>query len=207
MEKQFSIEGFLIDRLSKKGIADLEVETWEKDSRRDDFLGRATSAADGSFSFSFSDKDYRDYRGFAENVPNVYFKVFLKDNLITETNPQKISTFSPINKLKKIIEIPDISKTDNSISINDWNDMIKHEDTILKRIKALPNGSNAFIANPLLCIAEVGVRLSEEFREELIGQHPTLAMKSAIIFRAILNNEMDNKININLRGLFRRFDK
>ena len=207
MGKQFLIEGFLIDRLSRKGIADLEVETWEKDSRRDDFLGRATSAADGSFSFSFSDKDYHDYHDFNENIPNVYFKVFFKDNLITETKPQKITTFSSINKLKKIIEIPDISKTNNSISINDWKDMIKYEDTILERIKALPNGSNAFIANPLLCIAEVGVSLSEKFRKELIGQHPTLAMKSTIIFRAVLNNEMDDKININLRGLFRRFDK
>lgn len=204
MKRRYEIEGFLIDRLTSKGISALTVEAWEKDSKRDDYLGRVESAADGSFSIKFSDDDYRDFRGFADSTPNVYFKVFRDKELILETTPQKISSNSTLNKVKRVVEIDQTTRDSDSISIDNWEDLTKHEPEILQRIKALPNGDRAFLTHPLLCLTSVGVNLSEKFRHNLIDHHPSLALKSSHVFRAVLNNKIDDNINVNLSGLFRR---
>lgn len=207
MEKRFMIEGFLINQRSNKGIAGLDVEVWEKDRTRDDYIGRVTSASDGSFNLIFSEKDYRDYRGFIEKTPSVYFKVFSKETLITQTTPQNIASSSGTNKLRKIIDIVEDEKSSKSIMLDNWEDLAKQEVKILERIKSLPNGSRAFITNPLLCLAEVEVIISDKFRQILITQHPTLSTKSAVTFNAVINNKLDDDIKINLSGLFRRAEK
>ena len=207
MKKKYVIEGFLLDRLSNKGISGLTVEAWERDSKRDDYLGIAESVEDGSITIKFSDDDYRDFRGFAESAPNVYLKVLREEKLIVETSTQKISSNSALNKIRIVVEINQSANDTNSIKINNWEELCEHEPEILQRIKALPNGDRAFVTHPLLCLTMVGVNLSEKFRDTLIRLHPTLALKSPFVFRAILNNKIDDNIKMNLSGLFRRSEK
>jgi len=82
-EKTFCISGRVIDRKTRRGDAGLRVEAWDKDVRRNDMVGSVITDAQGAFLIKFDESYYKDHP--QESLPDLFFKVFRKDELIQST--------------------------------------------------------------------------------------------------------------------------
>ncbi|MGD2089730.1 MAG: neuraminidase-like domain-containing protein [Candidatus Aminicenantes bacterium] len=81
--KIFRIEVQVLNRKDKKPVPGLRVEVWDKDKKYDQALGRATTDAKGYFLLEFNETDFKDRD--VEKLPDVYFKIFLGDQMIKDT--------------------------------------------------------------------------------------------------------------------------
>lgn len=81
--RTFRILGRVIERESRRGIAELRVEAWDKDLIIDDLVGSAVTESDGTFQISFDETYFREIC--LDRRPDLYFKVFSQANLIKST--------------------------------------------------------------------------------------------------------------------------
>lgn len=78
----YNINGRVIDTDSRRGIAGLRVEAWDKDLIHNDLVGSAETDAEGRFQIGFT----RSYFGEAlEGGPDLFFKVFSGDEQVAST--------------------------------------------------------------------------------------------------------------------------
>ena len=90
------------------------------------------------------------------------------------------------------------------LTIRSLEELRQQEGEILLRIQAYPDnlGGNLFVANPFLLLADVGVTLTDEAKQELIVQFPSLATLSEIPYQALQNSAARQGIRIRLSGIF-----
>jgi plastocyanin len=93
---RYEIEGRVLDSSTGAGVAGVRVEAWDKDLGVDDHLGSAETITDGSFSITFDEGMFRDlfwefddegsiWDLFWDRRPDIYFKVFCRNDLIAST--------------------------------------------------------------------------------------------------------------------------
>jgi hypothetical protein len=81
-KKEMRILGRVINHDTKQGIADLRIEAWDKDLLFDDMLGSDISDAQGAFTIDFNKRYFSEI---VDRQPDIYFKVFRKKRLLTDT--------------------------------------------------------------------------------------------------------------------------
>lgn len=82
-DEEVVASGWVVDTERDRGVRDLRVEAWGADQLQDDFAGRATTDADGQFRIAIERSELDDR--FGERRPNLYFRVFHRDELVHET--------------------------------------------------------------------------------------------------------------------------
>ena len=83
MSKLLTLKGKVVNKGTKKGVPNLSVEAWDKDFIFDDYLGRAISDRDGSFTIIIDPNDFREF--LFDNLPDIFFKVYSQRVLIKST--------------------------------------------------------------------------------------------------------------------------
>jgi len=78
----FTITGKIINT-TRQALSNLRIEAWDSDLFFDDFVGEATSDANGSFQLSFSENRFKEL--FFDQRPDLYFKLFADGKLIHST--------------------------------------------------------------------------------------------------------------------------
>lgn len=79
----FVIQGRVIDRNFQVGAPGVRVEAWDKDLIVSDLVGVATTDPEGTFRLEFESAYFQEL--FADRSPDLFFKIFHKDELIRST--------------------------------------------------------------------------------------------------------------------------
>ena len=98
-DKAYQIKGVVLSRLTKKPLAGIKIEAWDKDLIFDDLLGSSITDRAGLFSLNFKEHYYREL---FERKPDVYFKAFYRGELIASTED---SVLWGLSKAEETIEI------------------------------------------------------------------------------------------------------
>ncbi|MEJ2594797.1 MAG: hypothetical protein P8100_06650 [bacterium] len=81
--KKHIIKGEVVSEQNGKGIPDLRIEAWDKDLIIDDLLGSTTTDSEGKFEIHFDEVYHKEL--FMDYKPDIYFKIFLKSELVKST--------------------------------------------------------------------------------------------------------------------------
>ena len=65
---EFSVKGTLLSRKDQQPLPNLRIEAWDKDLLFDDFVGEATTEANGDFTIIFKLERFREL--FFDNYPD-----------------------------------------------------------------------------------------------------------------------------------------
>lgn len=87
-QETYRINGRVIDRQTRAGVAGLRVEAWDKDLIHNELVGSATTMADGSFTIRF--KETLLDKLFHDRAPLLFFKVYSDNTLVADTRNQAL---------------------------------------------------------------------------------------------------------------------
>jgi hypothetical protein len=82
-DKTHQIKGRVIDSLSRRGVAGLRVEAWDKDLIANDLVGSDQTGHDGEFNIEFTTGYFQEL--FFDRKPDLFFKVFDDGELLKST--------------------------------------------------------------------------------------------------------------------------
>src|ERR1044072_4950186 len=113
-EKMFRISGRVLNRNTGQGIAGLRIEAWDKDLIFNDLVGSSTTDAQGAFQIEFGRSYFKEL--FLDRHPDLFFKVFQGDALVTSTE-DRILWNTEVGNAEIVIEVdmlPDAGANDDS---------------------------------------------------------------------------------------------
>jgi hypothetical protein len=81
--KHYTITGRVTNIKTGAPVAGLQIQAWDKDLIRDDFLGTDTSDSKGVFVITFEPAIFQEL--FFDRDPDLYFKILAGDKLVKST--------------------------------------------------------------------------------------------------------------------------
>ena len=90
------------------------------------------------------------------------------------------------------------------ISVASLEDLLAHEKEILERINSVPNGGNLFLLQPFLLLDEVGVKVSQRARRQIVQRLPGLSALSIVPYEELKKSKEKQKIRFRIRSLLQR---
>ena len=81
--KNITIAGFILNQKTKKGIANLKVEAWDRDNCKDDLVGSVVTDSKGRFSITLQQK--KGGWNLTDRKPDIFFKVYSGDKMVRNT--------------------------------------------------------------------------------------------------------------------------
>lgn len=118
-DKTYLIQGKLFNQ-DNQPLAGHRIEAWDKDMLIDDFVAEDISDAEGDFTISFAQNRFREL--FFDRKPDLYFKVFLKNNLVYSSENEALWNLETGDKTIKLIvgrnlQMPNIHGDNNDTYI------------------------------------------------------------------------------------------
>lgn len=90
------------------------------------------------------------------------------------------------------------------LQIDSLEALMSHEEEIVARIAEIRNGGNLFLANPFMLLADMGVELSDQAKEEILEIEPSLSTVSKTPYESLKSSRCTQNLQIEVKGLFRR---
>ena len=91
-----------------------------------------------------------------------------------------------------------------SIVVATYDELLAREQELIDRIRAIPNGGQLNLLHPLRLLADVGVELAPEARDEFASRHGGAGAWSERPYRALRESTSEQPSRVILRGLFGR---
>lgn len=100
-------------------------------------------------------------------------------------------------------------KEKNSIwlKIHSYDELLENEKQIIKKINKMRNGGYLFMIHPFKLLEDIGVKLSDEAKNEIIEIEPSLTGLSLIPYNALKKSKTKQNIHFNIKGLIKKGDK
>jgi hypothetical protein len=93
------------------------------------------------------------------------------------------------------------------LKVDSFAELMEHEQEIVKRIEATPNGGQLFLIHPFLLLRDIGVEVTERAERDICKHEPRLTGLSAVPYRALQNSKERQTVRFHLKGLFERREK
>jgi hypothetical protein len=102
---EYVIEGLVVDRATQRPVPGARVEAWDRDTRYHDLLGQVVTDVHGAFTISFGQEYFGDYA--PDRAPDVFYKVFLDDQLVLTTFEHPQRNLGPgLTRVKLELDLP-----------------------------------------------------------------------------------------------------
>ncbi len=99
---EYEILGTVVERGTRKGVPNLHVEAWDRDTRFHDMLGCATTDGAGQFRIRFTDEYFGDYGG--DLTPDIFYRVYRDDTLVLSTQEKPAENQQP-GRIRVTLEV------------------------------------------------------------------------------------------------------
>ncbi|HSK17942.1 MAG TPA: hypothetical protein VK912_02295 [Longimicrobiales bacterium] len=196
-----SVTGEVVDSATRQGIPGLRVEAWEKDGAPSALVGNATTDRVGRFVINVEEAQLAARRA------ALFFRILRGAELITSTEDTVVwtpgSSTEPVRVEVTLNPQPEPPSW-TTLHVNSFDELIAHEQEILGRIAATPNGGKLFLTHPFMLLADLGVELSKRAERELIAHEPVLGALSPVSYNHLKASTRPQSVKVNLRGLFQR---
>ena len=93
------------------------------------------------------------------------------------------------------------------IKIDSFDELLKNEKEILRRIDMTHNGGNLFLVHPFMLLSDIDVELSEQVRAEITHYEPHLLTLSAAPYHALKESKEYQTTRFHIHGLFKKGSK
>ena len=90
------------------------------------------------------------------------------------------------------------------IVVATYDELLAHEQELLERINAVPNGGQLYLLHPLRLFADVGVELGPKARDDFASRHGGAGAWSERPYHALRESTSRQPGRVTLRGLFRK---
>lgn len=117
--KNYTIQGKVVDRKTKKGVPGLMIEAWDKDLIVNDLVGEMVADDQGKFRMEFTSDRFQEL--FQDRRPDLFFKIFFNKKEIHSTADNVIWNYETADKeiIIKIDFIPLPSeKVENKFTVS-----------------------------------------------------------------------------------------
>jgi len=163
-------------------------------------VGNAVTIEQGAFQIEFDESYFQDC--FKDRRPDLFFKIFRESKLIKSTEDSVLWNVGA-GETKIVIEVsPAIPWPE--LKIDSFDELMQHEQEILKRIAQVPNGGRLFVIHPFMLFIDINVILSEDARKEIVKREPYLSGASPVTYNALKASKSKQNLRFHIRGLFRR---
>jgi hypothetical protein len=89
------------------------------------------------------------------------------------------------------------------IQVESYSQLQAEESAIISRINSHPRGGLLFMSNPFMLLEEIGVRISEDLKRELLRISPFMAALSPVPYRALQQSKSAGTLRVVVKGLFK----
>ncbi|OLE54053.1 MAG: hypothetical protein AUG51_10120 [Acidobacteria bacterium 13_1_20CM_3_53_8] len=127
--KSFRIYGSVIDRKTRRGVAGLRIEAWDKDPIFDDLVGSSMTDARGNFHIEFNEDYFKEF--FLDRKPDLFFKILRGGELMGSTEDDVLwNVENGDERVEIAIELPAIIEPsgDGEPKMSRVRGQIRHSD-------------------------------------------------------------------------------
>ncbi|MEW5926789.1 MAG: neuraminidase-like domain-containing protein [Gemmatimonadota bacterium] len=89
----FQYTGRIIDRQTRRGVAGVQVQAWDRDTRHHDHLGEVRTDVEGRFQLRFTDDSFGDDA--PNTLPDLFFRVYHHGALVADTGSAPLRDLAP----------------------------------------------------------------------------------------------------------------
>lgn len=91
-----------------------------------------------------------------------------------------------------------------TIAVSSFDDLLRMESEIVKRIEQFPNGGKLFLVHPFRLLNDVGIDVAPALQEQLAQRYPELSGFSDAPYEALKAAKGQQNVRFRVHGLFRR---
>jgi hypothetical protein len=99
------------------------------------------------------------------------------------------------------MRVPIEEPSAEAIVVDSYRALLSHQEEILKRIRRTPNGGRLFLIEPFRLLADVGVDVTPEARNEIVRIHPGLSGLSVTTYEALKSSRERQPLRYHIRRL------
>jgi hypothetical protein len=135
----------------------------------------------------------------------LFFNIRRDGELVHSTEDSLLWELEKGTKVFRIeFDLPPQERTLSELTLDSYEEFLASEQEILERIASIPNGGQLYLLHPFLLLADVGIKLTDRAKSEILREHEGLSSVSPTPYQALMGSQQTQSTRFRIRSLSRR---